>query len=643
MLTLQNTEAIRRIEEAIGYTFHDKRLLVQVLTRKTYLKIDPEAPDNEVLEFYGDTLMNYHVTNYFMSKYAHMLDDGLFFMRTVEQFTDMRSHYVCNRYLTDRVKALGLARYLRAQHKDSELRKDGEKAYADIFESLVGAIYLDSYQNDALIRAFILRQLGIEPKRPPEEIEAFDYDSLRVSATAEASEVALEEPESAADVPAVQTDKPEGEDTPASDEPIQEAPAPVEVEEALLKPAETAPQAVAEVPPVPEKAETVPASVAPKEETPAPVATLPVEAPVTAVTVIRPKQEALADFCRQWGLDQPTYGQTPPNAPNARPVAACTMKYKDTKGKFVKISLNDSGRTLAEATEKAAAKMLKKLERQLADRLGEGQNDSAKPTETVAENPEKLSAEATAEPVKELIPEAEVAEAIDTPVEEPASAEMHTVEETVAEAVETVQPAEETTATEEVEAPAVDTAEEVSAEIIAEDPVETLVEAPVESPAEIAEEAPVLSDMPVAEAEPQAEEPVEQAVSEELPEETADVQTEPEENFVQQTMILNVVTVAPETAEVAEVKPVKSPRKKKTDAEGDKPAKKPAARKKSSPKAEKPAEDMIVGDLPAEEAEASAKESKPRTRKPRAKKKTEASDTETSSEAVTKAKAEIEE
>ena len=51
MLTLQNTEAIRRIEEAIGYTFHDKRLLVQVLTRKTYLKIDPEAPDNEVLEF----------------------------------------------------------------------------------------------------------------------------------------------------------------------------------------------------------------------------------------------------------------------------------------------------------------------------------------------------------------------------------------------------------------------------------------------------------------------------------------------------------------------------------------------------------------------------------------------------------------
>ena len=44
MLTVRNTEAIRQIEAAIGYTFHDKRLLVQVLTRKTYLKIDPKPP-----------------------------------------------------------------------------------------------------------------------------------------------------------------------------------------------------------------------------------------------------------------------------------------------------------------------------------------------------------------------------------------------------------------------------------------------------------------------------------------------------------------------------------------------------------------------------------------------------------------------
>ena len=166
MLTIQNTEAIRQIEEAIGYTFRDKRLLVQVFTRKTYTRIDPEAPDNEVLEFYGDTILSYHVTNYFVGKFAHMLNDGLYFMRTVEQFTEMRSHYVRNQYLTDRIKQLlpPIERLLRAQNPRSELPKDNQKAYADLFESLVGAVYLDSCQDDELIRAFILRHLLIKPK-----------------------------------------------------------------------------------------------------------------------------------------------------------------------------------------------------------------------------------------------------------------------------------------------------------------------------------------------------------------------------------------------------------------------------------------------------------------------------------------------
>ena len=326
MLTIHNTEAIRRIETAIGYTFRDKRLLVQVLTRKTYLKIDPEAPDNEVLEFYGDTLMNYHVTNHFMSKYAHMLEDGLFFMRTVEQFTELRSHYVCNRYLTERVKALGLARYLRAQNRDAELRRDSEKAYADIFESLVGAIYLDSYQDDALIRAFILRQLGIEPKRAPADVEAFDFDSLR------------DLPE---DTPFDEPDDP----LLSSEDTVEEA----TVVTAVAEPDEERPAEI--LPEAASRPDTVPVA----DEIPAPT-----EEPPAVPTTCR---DQLSRLCLELGFDEPTYGETPPNAPNARPVAACTLKYKDVRGRQVKISLNDSGKNLEEATEKAAAKMLCKVEK----------------------------------------------------------------------------------------------------------------------------------------------------------------------------------------------------------------------------------------------------------------------------------------
>ena len=620
MLTLQNTEAIRRIEEAIGYTFNDKRLLIQVLTRKTYLKIDPEAPDNEVLEFYGDTLMNYHVTNYFMSKYAHMLDDGLFFMRTVEQFTDMRSHYVCNRYLTDRIKAMGLARYLRAQNRESELRRDSEKAYADIFESLVGAIYLDSYQNDTLIRAFILRQLGIEPKRLPADIEAFDYDSLTATSPApsESAPVALEEPETIADLP-------------AEEAPVEEVMPAETVETAPAE--EIAPASMEE--PVPAAEETVKSAQTEEIEKEAPaeakvpdeaVAALPVPVveAVTAVAVVKTKQEALADFCRQWGFDQPTYSETPPNAPNARPVAACTMKYKDAKGKLVKISLNDSGRTLAEATEKAAAKMLKKLEKQRADALVKEQKATEKP---VAAKPAEAPVEAPAPEIREELPTVPVETVTETVVSEAPAVEAPAVEVTVADAEEIPQSVE-------VEAEATP-AEAVETEAVKTEAVEAVAEPAVDAEQEAA-------DLPVVEAIPFEDMPVKQTfeyVAEATPVQQEVPVPEPvQEEFIQQTMILTMEDTPAEAVDpnaepiVSEdVKPAKSPRKKKpvtTGEESEEAKPKPkrsSSKKKTTPAEDKPAEEGVAAEVSVEVPVADSttdavKEAKPRARKPRAKK-----------------------
>ena len=442
-LTVHDTAAIRRIEEAIGYTFNDKRLLLQVLTRKTYLKIDPEAPDNEVLEFYGDTLMNYHVTNYFMSKFAHMLEDGLFFMRTVEQFTDMRSHYVCNRYLTERVKALGLARYLRAQNRDAELRRDGEKAYADIFESLVGAIYLDSYQNDTLIRAFILRQLGIEPKRLPDEIETFDYDTLQTAFGGD--ETALPAPEETASLPTSDV-------SPADAH--AEIPAPeVEAHE----------ETVAE----PDAPDAPVAAPDPVEESPIP-AEIPHDA--SAVSLPATNCEKLAALCESLGYELPTYGEPPKNAPPARPVAACTLEYKGAKGKLFKISLNDSGKTLAEATEKAAAKMLAKVAKQAADaetRQARRETPAPIPSPALAEvevmeTPAPIEAEAAVAaevtPAIEAVTESVITEETATAAEEqpnvetaPAGEHAPAVE---AEPTTTAETAAEAEAVAEAEAPA---------------------------------------------------------------------------------------------------------------------------------------------------------------------------------------------
>ncbi len=607
MLTIHSTEAIRQIEAAIGYTFHDKRLLVQVLTRKTYLKIDPEAPDNEVLEFYGDTLMNYHVTNYFMAKYAHMLEDGLFFMRTVEQFTDLRSHYVCNRYLTERVKAMGLARYLRAQNRESELRRDGEKAYADIFESLVGAIYLDSYQNDTLIRAFILRQLGIEPRRAPADIEAFDFDALRDLPEAVIEDAPVEEPDGVMlpDEPTVEFIPAPAESVDAVEEALTETvPETASLSEAVVEAVTEALPALVEVP---VEADSVEEAPAPADETPA----APAEAPVPAVPATN--REKLAALCESLGYEQPTYGKTPPNAPNARPVAACTLKYKDAKGKQVKISLNDSGRSLAEATEKVAAKMLAKVEKQAseADAKAEKTEKAAKPSGGRADRRTAVIGTPLNETAAPTVHVEEVS-VENVPVEVAPVEEVLAEAAIVAEAAVEVAPAEAVAVeTAPIEEPPVETApvEEASVEVVSAEKapaeVEPVEEAPTtETPTEV---VPV-EETPVAEAPTVVENPKKKPASKKkapAKKKPAPAAEQPAEAVAEAIQI--------EEAKAEEVKAEEAKSAKKTPTK-----KKTATRKKSASAEAAPADTVSAETAPTEDKPTEAK--KPRTRKPRAKK-----------------------
>ncbi len=512
MLTLQDTAAIRRIESAIGYTFRDKRLLVQVFTRKTYMKIDPEAPDNEVLEFYGDMLMSYHVTTYFVEKFAHMLDDGLYFMRTVEQFTEMRSHYVRNQYLTERIKQLipNIDRLVRAQNPRLELPKDNQKAYADLFESLIGAVYLDSYQDEKLIRAFILHHLNIEPK----VTETSAAGARRSSDTVVLPSVSLvrDEEDTPADLgesvsaDAVDADAPvDREPVPVApipspaDAPMAEEPPAVEADEALLR---SNPPARRERSPKPARPETEAPSVASTDEPrmggdtashaevpavaeSAPAATITASAassePLSATEPDAPTtgQDALAAFCREVGYEAPVYGETPKNAPNARPVAACTVRFRNGRGKPVKISLNDSGRTLAEATEKAAFKMLKKLREQ---READGMPTTSPNTAVIHE---ALPAEIPSEAPIESPVEAPVAAPVEIPVETPVETPVEMpVEAPVAAPVE-----------EPVEAPAAAPAE-APAETLAETPAASSAEASAVPPAEEPDPTDAPTDTP---------------------------------------------------------------------------------------------------------------------------------------------------
>ena len=58
---------ISKIEEIIGYEFKDKELLRQCFTHASYANMHNEK-DNEILEFFGDAIIQFIVTEYLVEK-----------------------------------------------------------------------------------------------------------------------------------------------------------------------------------------------------------------------------------------------------------------------------------------------------------------------------------------------------------------------------------------------------------------------------------------------------------------------------------------------------------------------------------------------------------------------------------------------
>jgi dsRNA-specific ribonuclease len=117
MISLQNKALIQSIEAELKYCFRDKNLLIQAFTRSSYHKQNPEAPHNEVLEFLGDSLLDYYVTDYFVTEYAVKKTSGYFSGQDEGALTKLRSHYTCNDYLHDRCRRWNISKHLRTVDK----------------------------------------------------------------------------------------------------------------------------------------------------------------------------------------------------------------------------------------------------------------------------------------------------------------------------------------------------------------------------------------------------------------------------------------------------------------------------------------------------------------------------------------------
>jgi ribonuclease-3 len=125
------------LQQRLAYTFRDPQLLVHAVTHPSYLHEHPEETEsNQRLEFLGDAVLQLVVTEELFRQYPSDREGAL---------SKNRSALSKGAFLCELARQLGLAACLRLSVSEEQTGgRDRAVALGDAFESLVGAIYLDS-------------------------------------------------------------------------------------------------------------------------------------------------------------------------------------------------------------------------------------------------------------------------------------------------------------------------------------------------------------------------------------------------------------------------------------------------------------------------------------------------------------------
>ena len=130
---LDKSESVSILEKKINYIFHNKDFLDQAFTHKS-LNTEPRK-NYERLEFLGDAVIDIIISRELMRDFPEG-DEGL--------LTQRRAALVQKPYLSSIGHLLDLMDYLRIDRSvNLEIEKIAEKQQANLFEALIGAIYLD--------------------------------------------------------------------------------------------------------------------------------------------------------------------------------------------------------------------------------------------------------------------------------------------------------------------------------------------------------------------------------------------------------------------------------------------------------------------------------------------------------------------
>ncbi len=158
---------IQIIEKKIGYSFKDKSLITQAFTRSSFCnehkrRGEREYISNEVLEFFGDSVLSTAIISMMLRDKTERYEHGIFTRLNEGDFSNIRSKLSDKRNLSKSTEALGLQKYLLMGDGDSKLGIENEPSVMeDLFESIVGAVYIDCGMDIAKVISVVSRMLDV--------------------------------------------------------------------------------------------------------------------------------------------------------------------------------------------------------------------------------------------------------------------------------------------------------------------------------------------------------------------------------------------------------------------------------------------------------------------------------------------------
>ncbi|MDQ2840706.1 MAG: ribonuclease III [Acidobacteriota bacterium] len=145
--------ALEALEEKLGYRFTDRELLVRALTHRSWLAERgspmPERGDNEQLEFLGDSVLGFVVSEALVLRYPLAREGRL---------SQLKAHLVSAHYLHQCAVKLGLGEFLQlGKGEERNAGRERKTLLANALEAVIAAMHLDG--GVAVAREFVSKHV----------------------------------------------------------------------------------------------------------------------------------------------------------------------------------------------------------------------------------------------------------------------------------------------------------------------------------------------------------------------------------------------------------------------------------------------------------------------------------------------------